>query len=109
MDDFANWRRLRRGMSMKEVRALLGVPERVAGGTLTTWSWLGAYVTFSSEKRFSWNEPWRFVQRAHPGRYHGEKYRSVVSHLAQQGRANAALHDRISHAMKGPCPQELGH
>src|SRR5690606_27825970 len=37
--DLRNWRQLRRGMTMDEVRALLGEPERVdaMGGVATFW------------------------------------------------------------------------
>jgi outer membrane protein assembly factor BamE (lipoprotein component of BamABCDE complex) len=60
--DVQNWRRLRRGMSMDEVRALLGEPERVDsfGGAGTVWHWQsGADVRFdgSSDKLASWSEP----------------------------------------------------
>src|SRR5258708_13161677 len=38
--DLANWRRLRRGMNMDQVRALLGEPERGDPiSILTTWTW----------------------------------------------------------------------
>jgi hypothetical protein len=61
--DLQNWRRLRRGMSMDEVRALLSEPERVdsygAAGTLWHWESGGAQVRFdgSSDKLASWSEP----------------------------------------------------
>ena len=64
--DIQNWRRLRRGMTMDQVRTLLGEPERVdAMGALSTiWRWdsLGiAHVSFDgrSNKLESWSEPSR--------------------------------------------------
>ena len=55
--DLANWRQLRRGMTMDEVRALLGEPERVVGGYLTSWRWADAEVTFADGELDSWREP----------------------------------------------------
>lgn len=57
--DLANWRRLRVGMSMKEVRALLGEPERIEGGAFTYWRWTDANVVFFSGKVNGWSEPKR--------------------------------------------------
>lgn len=61
--DVANWRRLRRGMTMDAVRALLGEPESVNSNPIvTTWRYpdFGS-VTFSSssEKVDGWSEPQR--------------------------------------------------
>ena len=62
--DIANWRRLSRGMTTEEVRAMLGEPDRVnAIEIVTTWTW-GAYpnsgdVTFTNGKVSSWSEPRR--------------------------------------------------
>lgn len=53
----ANWRRLRTGLSMDEVRALLGEPERVDGGGITTWRWADGHVLFILNKVDSWSEP----------------------------------------------------
>ncbi len=53
----ANWRRLRRGMKMDEVRKLLGEPESVDAGYLTIWHYPGARVTFVDEKVDGWSEP----------------------------------------------------
>lgn len=53
----ANWRRLRRGMKMDEVRKLLGEPESVDAGYLTIWYYPGARVTFVEEKVDGWEEP----------------------------------------------------
>jgi len=62
--DLQNWRRLRRGMTMDEVRALLGEPERVEalGGVATYWRWEsggGARVEFDghSSTLNGWSEP----------------------------------------------------
>ena len=58
--DVANWRRLRRGMKMDAVRALLGEPERVrAVASFTIWDYAdGASVTFGDDdKVYNWSEP----------------------------------------------------
>ena len=55
--DLANWRQLRRGMSEKQVRDLLGEPERVQGGSVTSWRWDGAEVYFMDNKLAGWSEP----------------------------------------------------
>ena len=55
--DLANWRRLRLGMKMDEVRALLGEPGRVFAGVVTYWRWGGAYVYFDDGKLAGWSEP----------------------------------------------------
>jgi len=61
--DLANWRRLREGMKMDEVRALLGEPDRVEGGPITFWYWVDANahvyakVDFESGKVMGWTEP----------------------------------------------------
>jgi hypothetical protein len=63
--DLANWRRLSRGMTMDQVRALLGEPEKVDANSLVTWWYWdfasGAYVQFdtSSGKLDGWSEPRR--------------------------------------------------
>jgi hypothetical protein len=59
--DLANWRQLHSGMTMDEVRGLLGEPERVEGGPLTYWYWAGANVYFTSpdNKLAGWSEPKR--------------------------------------------------
>lgn len=55
----ANWRKLKRGMTEAAVRALLGEPERIDGGSFTYWRyprrgevtfWRGAGVD-------NWTEP----------------------------------------------------
>lgn len=58
-DAQANWRQLRTGMSMDEVRALLGEPEHVEGGTMTYWRWTNAEVQFYRGKLDGWSEPKR--------------------------------------------------
>lgn len=57
--DLSNWRRLQLDMSMDEVRALLGEPESVDGGSITYWHWAGAHVTFMRGKLYRWSEPSR--------------------------------------------------
>lgn len=61
--DLQNWRQLRHGMKMDEVRALLGEPERVStlGELVTYWHWASgvAEVSFDSKsgKVRGWSEP----------------------------------------------------
>ena len=61
--DLANWRRLKEGMKMDEVRSLLGEPDRVEGGPVTFWYWVDANtkvyakVGFTSGKVMGWTEP----------------------------------------------------
>jgi hypothetical protein len=57
--DLANWRQLRLGMTMDEVRALLGEPDRVEGGPFTHWLWADANVEFYSDRLSGWSEPKR--------------------------------------------------
>jgi len=58
--DLQNWRRLRIGMKMDEVRALLGEPERVVVIGSTTWSYPGASVSFDLRGKLEgWSEPSR--------------------------------------------------
>lgn len=57
--DLQNWRRLRMGMNMNEVRALLGEPERVDAGPITHWRWRNANVYFMDGKVEGWSEPGR--------------------------------------------------
>jgi hypothetical protein len=60
--DLQNWRRLRRGMNMNEVRALLGEPERVQTMTFGTWWYFGNPIAAKVElddrsKLQGWSEP----------------------------------------------------
>jgi hypothetical protein len=58
--DLQNWRRLRRGMTMDDVRALLAEPGRVeAMGVGTQWSWdYAAHVAFDRSGTLqAWSEP----------------------------------------------------
>jgi outer membrane protein assembly factor BamE (lipoprotein component of BamABCDE complex) len=55
--DIQNWRRLRRGMTMDQVRELLGEPSRVIGGRITIWQWDSASVEFLDDIVASWSEP----------------------------------------------------
>lgn len=63
--DVQNWRRLRLSMTMDQVRALLGEPERVhVAGPWTFWNWDslgGANVRFynRSGEVDAWSEPHR--------------------------------------------------
>jgi uncharacterized coiled-coil protein SlyX len=58
-----NWRRLKLGMSMSEVKSLLGELDNVSGGPLTTWEYKGpglsrGFVIFDSNgKLLQWREP----------------------------------------------------
>jgi hypothetical protein len=54
----ANWRALKQGMSYEEVRAALGEPERLDGGTFTRWLYPNqGRVVFYKDKLDSWSEP----------------------------------------------------
>ena len=57
----ANWRALRQGMTMSEVRALLGEPDHVNAPAMIIWSWGtppdDAGVFFSDNKLAGWSEP----------------------------------------------------
>lgn len=55
--DLANWRRLRLGMSMDEVRVLLGEPDRVEASIFIYWRWTNANVYFLDGKLKGWSEP----------------------------------------------------
>ena len=52
------WRQLKTGMKPDEVRALLGEPERVNGGTMAMWFYPNnASVAFMSDALTHWSEP----------------------------------------------------
>jgi len=53
-----NWRKLTKGMGTSDVQKILGEPQRVDGGTITTWYYqnLGR-VTFLEGKVDGWSEP----------------------------------------------------
>jgi hypothetical protein len=56
--NLANWRSLKKGMSFDEVRAILGEPGRIQGGTLTDWTYPDqASVTFYNDRLHRWSEP----------------------------------------------------
>jgi hypothetical protein len=61
--DLANWRRLRRRMTMDQVRALLGEPERVDAILFrTSWTWgtpPEARLDFDEDRLAGWSEPRR--------------------------------------------------
>lgn len=59
--DLANWRKLRRGMSMQAVRELLGEPEQVsASSAFTTWDYPNySNVRFDDDRVAGWSEPRR--------------------------------------------------
>jgi hypothetical protein len=59
-----SWRKLKKGMSMDQVRAVLGEPSKVDGGSpLTFWYWkntdgqTGSVSFTEKDQVFSWREP----------------------------------------------------
>ena len=53
-----NWRRLSTKMSPDEVKAILGEPTRINGGSVAIWYYPnGGTVTFIDEGIYSWTEP----------------------------------------------------
>lgn len=61
--DLASWRRLRRGMRMDDVRAVLGEPGRVDAGSVRTYWYYpnGAHAYFDADsgRLDGWSEPAR--------------------------------------------------
>jgi hypothetical protein len=61
--ELAPWRRLKKGMTMADVRAILGEPIRVASGFTTYWHYsrdVDPFVMFSDKDRVEgWREPSR--------------------------------------------------
>jgi hypothetical protein len=62
--ELGNWRRLRRGMTTTQVRAIIGEPDKVeAGSSMTIWTWGKfpdyATVRFDDDKLDGWTEPGR--------------------------------------------------
>ena len=55
----ANWRKLKKGMSEDDVRALLGEPERLNGGHFARWKYpsYGEVVFEGNRGVFQWTEP----------------------------------------------------
>ena len=54
----AKWRTIATGMTPKEVRAILGEPEKLDGGVYATWYYpKGGVVRFDRDKVHRWNEP----------------------------------------------------
>ena len=59
----ASWRQVERGMTMDQVRVLLGEPDRVESGVFTYWYWgdifEGGNVQFDADSRRveGWSEP----------------------------------------------------
>lgn len=51
------WRTLATDMSPKQVRSILGEPEKLNGGSIATWYYPEGSVTFMRDKVQSWEEP----------------------------------------------------
>lgn len=52
------WRQLKKGMNPTEVQTILGEPDRVRGGSFTTWSYPnGGQVTYYNNALDQWTEP----------------------------------------------------
>ena len=56
--DLSSWRQLKKNMSEEQVRALLGEPAKIDGGTFAFWHYRnGGAVTFYNDRVDSWTEP----------------------------------------------------
>ncbi len=56
--DLSSWRQLKKNMSEEQVRALLGEPAKIDGGTFAFWHYKnGGAVTFYNDRLDSWTEP----------------------------------------------------
>lgn len=56
--DLGSWRQLKKSMSEEQVRALLGEPSKVDGGTFAFWHYKsGGTVTFYNDRVDAWTEP----------------------------------------------------
>lgn len=61
-NQLVSWRRLQSGMTVEQVRNILGEPLRVQrSGSLLTWYYsarfTSSYLVFMDDRLFSWNEP----------------------------------------------------
>jgi hypothetical protein len=53
-----NWRKLATGMDPRDVRQILGEPDRIDGGTIETWQYQnGGTIVFFKGKVDRWMEP----------------------------------------------------
>lgn len=56
--DLSSWRQLKKNMSEEQVKALIGDPAKVDGGTFAFWHYRsGGTVTFYNDRLDSWTEP----------------------------------------------------
>ena len=57
----AAWRKIQEGMTRREVRAVLGEPKTIDGGSLESWYYSNnhghSYVIFLDGRVYRWNEP----------------------------------------------------
>jgi outer membrane protein assembly factor BamE (lipoprotein component of BamABCDE complex) len=54
----SNWRQLKTGMTPEQVRAILGEPRRITGGSIAEWFYPNGGVSmFMQEKLYRWTEP----------------------------------------------------
>ena len=53
-----NWRKLKTDMQPKDVRQILGEPEKINGGNISTWHYSNfGQVIFSDDRVYRWREP----------------------------------------------------